>query len=173
MSDDTLFIAIQNGKAYRISVPSNVDIKGYKMTEEEINETLMVMSNEHRGLNPNYEYRQHINDYVRDEANKLIKRAGIYCIKCNSNGKVYVGASRQIRQRIKGHIVRLSNLADVIGRDVKQYGIQNFSFILLEKIDDESMLSDREKFWIEKLNSINNGYNKPAPIVAHPAWSEA
>lgn len=41
----------------------------------------------------------------------------------------------------------------------RKYGIENFEFSILEECSEEQ-LNDKEKFYIQKYNSYNNGYNE-------------
>lgn len=41
---------------------------------------------------------------------------------------------------------------------MRKYGIDNFKFSVLEECDKED-LNEKEKYWIEKYDSYNNGYN--------------
>ena len=43
-------------------------------------------------------------------------------------------------------------------RAFKKYGIENFSFEKIERVNDED-LDEREKYWIAYYNSYENGYN--------------
>lgn len=43
---------------------------------------------------------------------------------------------------------------------MNKYGIENFKIECLEKVEDSSILSEREIYWIHELNSYgSNGYN--------------
>ena len=39
-----------------------------------------------------------------------------------------------------------------------KYGIENFTIELLESVE-HSLLSEREKYWIDYKNTLHNGYN--------------
>lgn len=43
--------------------------------------------------------------------------------------------------------------------DYNKYGKDKFKVEILEKIYNIEDSSSRERYWIEKLDSINNGYN--------------
>ena len=40
-----------------------------------------------------------------------------------------------------------------------KYGLKNFSVSCVEEVDDISILSEREKYWIKYYDSYNHGYN--------------
>lgn len=94
------------------------------------------------------------------------KKSGIYCIKNLINNKVYIGKSMNIYERILNHIHLLNreslNENRYLIRSWKKYGKDNFQYIVLEYLDrDESVLKERELYWILYYNSIdrNYGYN--------------
>lgn len=87
---------------------------------------------------------------------------GIYIIKNKITQQVYVGQSVNFNKRKSRH---LKNLRD---RNYKEhnklypamikYGVENFQFVFIEECLKEH-LEDREKYWIDYYDSINNGYN--------------
>ncbi len=78
----------------------------------------------------------------------------IYKTTCLLNDKIYVGhhSSNDLNDKYLGS-------GAYFKRAVKQYGKENFKKEILE-VCEYDQLQEREKFWIEKLDSINNGYNK-------------
>lgn len=80
---------------------------------------------------------------------------GIYIIKNLVNGKKYIGQSREIERRRKEHKYICSESNKSLKLAYKKYGIENFSFEILEECC-ESALDEREIFWIEKLNPEYN-----------------
>lgn len=88
---------------------------------------------------------------------------GIYKIKNLINGKVYIGQSVDIQYRFNNHKSESfnpkSNAYDTaIHRAIRKYGIENFSFEIVEECEQEN-LRDREIYWISHYGSFGNGYN--------------
>ncbi len=88
---------------------------------------------------------------------------GVYKITNKINGKMYIGASINIKSRKKDHFKReTSKRFDgrmPLYREMDHYGRENFSFDILEETSLE-MLSEREEFFISKYDSVANGYNQ-------------
>lgn len=98
------------------------------------------------------------------------EKCGIYIIINKVNNKVYIGKSINIWRRIQSHIYALRNKTSKHENQHliaawHKYGELNFDYQVLEYFDkndiDENFLKDRELFWIDKYNSIdeNKGYN--------------
>lgn len=94
--------------------------------------------------------------------------SGIYKITNNCNSKSYIGKSKDIQTRWRAHHTEPFNPnADMYDslfyRAIRKYGIDNFSFEILEYCSEEQ-LNEREQYWISYyntyINSLNcNGYN--------------
>lgn len=89
---------------------------------------------------------------------------GIYAIKNNKNGRIYIGQSVDIAHRFQYHKWFLKNGEHDnkrLQKDFDKYGIKAFNFEVLEKMPDASTeeLCEAEKRWIEKTGSFENGYN--------------
>lgn len=97
----------------------------------------------------------------------VVLTSGIYSIRNTLNGKVYVGKSINIERRFSLHRHLLNK--EIRDRDVnrhlfnavKKYGIDKFSFEIIEEVEGEALLADRELFWMVELKSTNRdfGYN--------------
>lgn len=72
------------------------------------------------------------------------------------NGKAYIGQTVNEKTRKQDHIKGKYN--SVIHKAIKKYGLENFDYEVLEKIE-ESKLSEREIYWIKYFDTYNNGYN--------------
>lgn len=88
---------------------------------------------------------------------------GIYKIVNKINNKVYVGQAVDIKRRLSEHKSYSFNPNHnsynyAIHRAIRKYGIENFSFEIIEECSIEQ-LDEREKYWIKQLNSQQLGYN--------------
>ena len=85
---------------------------------------------------------------------------GIYQLKNTSTGDIYLGQAQNIFQRLNDH--RRNRNGHLLYRDshlyraIKKYGWSKFEISVIEKIDDLSILNEREIFWIEKLSPEYN-----------------
>lgn len=80
----------------------------------------------------------------------------IYLITNKINGKKYVGFTNDPKRRWKDHRSRNS----VIGKALRKYGRENFSFeIIYQSKDAEHCLSVMEPYFIAEHDAFNNGYN--------------
>ena len=87
---------------------------------------------------------------------------GIYKIENKINGKIYIGQSIAIKTRWQQHKyeAKMGESQAPLYRALRKYGIENFSFEILEECPQES-LNEREIFWIAfyKSNNRDFGYN--------------
>ena len=89
----------------------------------------------------------------------------IYKIVNDINNKIYVGKTRRtIEQRWREHLLERNRIDDKnrpIYKAMSKYGIEHFHIEIIEEISvqDEQLLNEREKYWIEYLNSYKDGYN--------------
>lgn len=88
--------------------------------------------------------------------------SGVYLITNKVNHKKYVGASKNIFDRWKRHTSTYLQAGSIeynktLYKAFRKYGIENFCFEILEITND---IYQKEKEWIAKLDSKNNGYNE-------------
>lgn len=88
---------------------------------------------------------------------------GIYKITNLISKKVYIGQSVDINYRFNNHKSESFNPKSnayntAIHRAIRKYGIENFSFEVIEECTKE-LLSEREIYWIAYYNSYGDGYN--------------
>lgn len=98
----------------------------------------------------------------------MIILIGIYKITNLINNKVYIGQTIDYERRIDEHIRHYlnSNYHDfnsLLYKAIRKYGINNFSFEMIEECDT-SELDNKEVKWIKEYNSYcnwpnSNGYN--------------
>ena len=94
---------------------------------------------------------------------KRNKICGIYKITNLINGKVYVGQSVNILNRWERHRIAYKTKDNVLYRAIRQYGIENFEFSIIEECEP-SLLEEKEISYIKEYNSYvnfkdSNGYN--------------
>lgn len=86
---------------------------------------------------------------------------GIYCIENIINHKKYIGKSNNIDKRFLQHKNNLKNDKSRnydLYNDMELFGLKSFKFYVLEECDIES-LNERENYYIEKYNTVCDGYN--------------
>ena len=82
----------------------------------------------------------------------------IYQIVNDINNKIYIGATNfPLETRFKQHFEeskreRAKNRP--LYKAIREYGFEHFRIELIEITDD---LENREKYWINKKNTVNNG----------------
>lgn len=94
---------------------------------------------------------------------------GIYKIENEITHKIYIGQSVDIKRRWNQHIENSKNINSKVYfnelyRDFRYYGIENFSFQVVEEIFsyDKELLNQLEYKWMKYYNSLKAGYNVAA-----------
>lgn len=92
---------------------------------------------------------------------------GIYKITNTINNRCYIGQSINIRKRWIGH--KNSKCDYPLYRAFKKYGIENFTFEILEECKKED-LDKREEYYIKIFDAYNHGYNQTLLCIGggHP-----
>jgi len=96
--------------------------------------------------------------------------SGIYKIENKLNGKVYIGSSKNIKQRFRQHLSDLKNNnhhSIHLQRSWNRYGKNNFEFSIIKEITYKNDLLTNEQYYIYKFDSLNKnkGYNiKPVCV---------
>lgn len=57
----------------------------------------------------------------------------------------------------------------VISHAIEKYGIENFNFSLIEKVEN-NLLDEREIFWIAEKDSYYHGYNSTKGGKSHMGY---
>lgn len=99
---------------------------------------------------------------------------GIYKITNTLNDKCYIGQSIDIQTRWTQHIYAgTHNIARLnkskFYQAIKEDGIENFSFEILELLSREE-LNTRERYWIQYYDSYKNGYNSTPGGYGESSW---
>ena len=108
--------------------------------------------------------------YVAKPVLEMIKRvlqnstcSGIYKITCQETKEIYIGKSTDIKNRWQQHCKTAFNCGTIasslLHRKMQQYGIENFTFELLEVVPKDK-LSEREKFYIDFYKTKETGLNE-------------
>lgn len=82
------------------------------------------------------------------------KHCGIYLISCTKNKTMYVGSSKDICMRWNSHLWDLINWKHCNSNlllDWKKYGEQCFNFSIVEFVECQKQLRNREQFWMDRL----------------------
>lgn len=101
-------------------------------------------------------------------------QSGIYRID-GPNGKFYIGSSKDISKRWRKHVndLRKGNHDNPnLQRAWAKYGEQAFSFVVLEVVDDEARLVEREQAWLDAKRAVELGYNV-MPVADRPLGLKA
>lgn len=88
----------------------------------------------------------------------------IYKITCRINDKIYIGQTCEtLQRRFKRHMGYQKDEYDTkFYRAVRKYGEENFYIELLDVADTQEELDEKELYWINKLDTVRNGYNTKA-----------
>ena len=108
--------------------------------------------------------------YIAKPVLEMIKRvlqnstcSGIYKITCQETKEIYIGKSTDIKNRWQQHCKTAFNCGTIasslLHRKMQQYGIENFTFELLEVVPKDK-LSEREKFYIDFYKTKETGLNE-------------
>lgn len=95
-------------------------------------------------------------------------KTGIYKIINNINNKIYIGSAININDRFLDHkqmLKRNKHHSKKLQNSVNKHGLENFIFEIIEECGKE-LLIEREQYWIDELDSYNNGYNS-RPIASN------
>lgn len=101
---------------------------------------------------------------------------GIYKITNELTEKAYIGQSIQIEIRWKQHIYDATHIREKTKKRklynaFYEYGIENFTFEVLEECEMvQSILNERERYWIQYYNTYNDGYNMTLGGQGEDSW---
>lgn len=108
-----------------------------------------------------------------------LQNFGVYCITNIINNKKYVGSTNvSFKKRYISHKNLLKNNKHhniYLQQSVNKYGIENFVFEILEECDNKCEIRDKEKLFINNLQSLSfqQGYNLTNDTTHPPLTQEA
>lgn len=91
----------------------------------------------------------------------------IYKITNIQNNKVYIGQTiRPIKNRFNRHINdAINNIIDThFARAIRKYGKENFIIEEIDNAQTQDELNQKEQYWIQYYNSVEEGYNETNAI---------
>lgn len=99
---------------------------------------------------------------------------GVYMITHTCSNLKYVGSTtKTFSSRWKSHIQYLKRGKANKGLQnlYKKYGLEGFRFKILEKLDDiESIIRQRERYWIDYYDTYHNGANNTLDTSGISGW---
>lgn len=179
---ENLLTEIQNFKKQREAIieqqkkeeQGKNEIKFYKieLSENEIQDIDKILQVTKILSNPQTLYKLIWSEYYQKPLKDLILRvigdkqiSGIYKITNLKNGKIYIGRSTNIGERWIQHVkssLEIGTIAKTqLYKEMKDYGIENFSFEVVEQCD-KNLLGQREKFYISLYKTNEWGLNENA-----------
>jgi group I intron endonuclease len=108
---------------------------------------------------------------LKEQYKQTLRPMGIYQIKNLSNGKIFIGSSKNLPGKINSHRFQLkqgSHMNRALQKEFTRFGEKNFSFEVLDslapkedpKYDYTPDLALLEEMWIEKFQPFGDrGYN--------------
>lgn len=82
----------------------------------------------------------------------------IYCIHNLSTNKKYIGQTvEKLQRRVVRHFRTINETK--ISRAIQKYSKYDFVYGVVEEVDDRNLLDEREKYWIQHYDSVDNGLN--------------
>lgn len=154
----------------REEMAAKLDYYRIVLPEEEKREIAALMSIEPILSNKRNLYMLIWTNYYSKRANDLATRVfgnksvmGIYRITNIKTQQMYIGQAKDCKEREREHLKAGLHI-DTPGNNklysnMFEYGIENFTFELLEECHSASELNEREKYWIEFYDTYNNGLN--------------
>lgn len=93
--------------------------------------------------------------------NKIPTQYIVY-MATSPSGNKYIGiTTKKLEIRISQHSRYTTNksINYIFTNAIRKYGIKNINFDIIDYANDIKELKELEKYWIEKLDTYNNGYN--------------
>ena len=100
-------------------------------------------------------------------------KCSIYAIRCKANGRVYIGRTKNVQNRVRQHFSELRNRkkrqsikcvwqSSNFQKDYDEFGAEYFEVYVLEENLQYDESKDREQHWIDEYRSTDPiyGYNR-------------
>ena len=90
-----------------------------------------------------------------------MKISGVYKITNTITGDLYIGSSKNVKQRWRSHkkpSTWKNNPNKQLYQDIQKYGVDKFAFEIIAEVE-ESFLKETEQKFIETLKPTYNNYN--------------
>lgn len=84
---------------------------------------------------------------------------GVYALEHTPTGRHYVGSSKQMKERFRGHLNALTKNRHHSWKLQQAWGDGGFVAKVLEVVDDHDKLTEREQWWIDELRAWDEGFN--------------
>lgn len=100
------------------------------------------------------------------EGNEYRETKCIYKITNTENGKVYIGSTVKLKQRINNHIKKLKENTHSnkdLQKDWNIHGSNKFKYEIVEVVELTNKLPVKEKQFIDEYKELNGVYNKSDP----------
>jgi group I intron endonuclease len=106
------------------------------------------------------------------------KCCGVYAIRHDASGRIYVGGSKHVGIRLNQHLRALlakQHHSRHLQRAWNKYGREAFTVILLEKVGASKMLNAREQFWMDHFRAYTKNFNSAptAESTRDYKWTES
>lgn len=113
---------------------------------------------------------------IRQEEIEKLSRKGIYRIYSDKTNKSYIGSTwKSFKGRWKQHLDKLNrnnHPSQKLQNDYNLYGTDSFTCEIIEVIESQEILLEREKYYIELYNSYKSGYNANPDLSLSPMMNE-
>lgn len=94
------------------------------------------------------------------------KKKGVYCILNKITNEFYIGSvscKTTFRRRWQKHMIDLlqnKHCNNHLQNSFNKYGKEQFTFLILEIIENDIFILEREQYYIDNTNCLKIGYNK-------------
>lgn len=149
---------------------TQLDFYRIQTPEEDQNEINALLSIKHLLSNKRNLYMLIWTSYYSKRVNELAVRvlgsktvSGIYRITNIETQQMYIGQAKDVRERWREHLKCALGIdtpsSTKLYPNMMKYGVENFTFELLETCTDTTQLNEKERYWIEFYDTYNNGLN--------------